>query len=210
VDEFVRGLMENFGAFGIGLLMFLENIFPPIPSEIIMPLAGYQAAIGQMSIATVILAGTIGTVLGILPWYYLGRVVGEQRIIRLAERFGRWMTLSPSDVMAADRWFRRYGTLAVLFGRLVPTVRTLISIPAGLAAMPMPLFLLFSTIGSLLWTTFLAMAGYLLGQNYEMVDQYVGPVSNIIVIGIVILYVYRVVTFKPDHLRAGANRPTAE
>ncbi|SHJ52059.1 membrane protein DedA, SNARE-associated domain [Aureimonas altamirensis DSM 21988] len=202
MDEFVKSLMENYGAFGIGLLMFLENIFPPIPSEIIMPLAGYQAAQGQMSIYTVILAGTIGTVLGIMPWYYLGYFFGEQRIIRLSERFGRWMTLAPSDVRAADRWFRKYGYLAVFLGRLVPTVRTLISIPAGLAEMPLPAFLLFSTIGSLIWTSFLALSGYLLGQSYELIDEYVGPVSNLIVLSIVVLYVYRVITFKPESRRA--------
>lgn len=198
MDQFVQGMMENLGAFGIGLLMFLENIFPPIPSEIIMPLAGYQAAVGNMSIVTVIVAGTIGAILGIIPWYALGYYVGEKRIVRLAEKYGRWMTLSPEDVVKADEWFSRHGKWAIVVGRLVPTVRTLISIPAGLARIPFWLFLGLSAIGTLAWTAGLAMAGYMLGQNYELVDQYVGPVSNIVVAGIVVLYLYRVITYKPS------------
>jgi len=196
MDQFVQSLMDNFGVFGIGLLMFLENIFPPIPSEIIMPLAGYQAATGQVSMVSVIVAGTIGSLLGILPWYYLGLVVGEKRIERLADRYGRWITMTAEDVEAADRWFRRYGLWAVTFGRLVPTVRTLISIPAGLARMPMPLFLAFSAIGTVVWTAGLAFAGYLLAQQYERVNDYIGPVSNAVIAIVVIVYVYRVVTFK--------------
>lgn len=198
MDRFVQGLMENFGAFGIALLMFLENIFPPIPSEIIMPLAGYQAATGEMSIVTVILAGTIGAVLGIIPWYYLGHAFGEKRVIWLAERYGRWMTMTPEDVETADHWFRRHGYWAVIVGRLVPTVRTLISVPAGLSRMPFWVFLGLSSIGTLVWTAGLAFAGYALGQNYEAIDSYIGPVSNAVVIGIVVLYVYRVITFKPS------------
>ncbi|RIY03360.1 DedA family protein [Aureimonas flava] len=201
MDTFVQTLMQDYGVAGIAFLMFLENIFPPIPSEIIMPLAGYQAAAGDHSFLAVVIAGTIGSILGILPWYYLGLWFGEERIIRLADRFGRWMTMTAEDVESADRWFRKYGLLAVLFGRLIPTVRTLISVPAGLARMPMPTFLLFSAIGTLIWTTGLALAGYLLAQQYELVDQYVGPVSNAVIVIVVLVYLYRVVTFKPSHRR---------
>ncbi|WP_061932467.1 DedA family protein [Aureimonas sp. AU22] len=198
MDTFVQTLMQDYGVAGIAFLMFLENIFPPIPSEIIMPLAGYQAATGNHSFLAVVLAGTFGSILGILPWYYLGLWFGEERIIRLADRFGRWMTMTADDVEAADRWFRKYGLWAVLFGRLIPTVRTLISVPAGLARMPMGTFLLFSAIGTLVWTTGLALAGYLLAQQYELVDQYIGPVSNAVIAIVVLIYVYRVVTFKPS------------
>lgn len=210
MDVFVRHLMESLGAFGIGLLMFLENIFPPIPSEIIMPLAGYQAATGEMSLVTVIVAGTIGSLLGIIPWYYLGYAFGEKRIIWLAERYGRWMTMTPEDVEAADRWFRRYGYWAVSFGRLVPTVRTLISVPAGLSRMPFWMFLAVSAVGTLVWTAGLAIAGYMLGQNYEAIDGYVGPVSNAVIIGVVVLYVYRVVTFKPTQRRTPVDLKSNE
>jgi membrane protein DedA with SNARE-associated domain len=196
VDEFVRSLMENFGPYGIALLMFLENIFPPIPSEIIMPLAGYQAANGEMSILTVVTAGTIGSLLGIIPWYWLGLAFGEKRIEKLAARHGRWLTMTPDDVRTAEAWFRRYGVWAVFLGRLVPTVRTLISIPAGLSRMPFLVFIGFSAIGTAIWTTGLALAGYILGQNFSEVDAYIGPVSNIVIVGAIILYAYRVATFR--------------
>lgn len=197
MDVFVQGLMDNLGAFGIALLMFLENIFPPIPSEVIMPLAGYKAASGEMSLMTVIVAGSLGSLAGIVPWYYLGYAVGEKRILWLAERYGRWMTMTPEDVEAADRWFRRYGYWAVSFGRLVPTVRTLISIPAGLARMPFGLFMAVSAVGTVAWTAGLAVAGYVLGRNFSSIEGYVGPVSTAVVVAAVALYVYRVVTFKP-------------
>ncbi|WP_102958911.1 DedA family protein [Mangrovicella endophytica] len=199
--DFVHYLMDNLGPFGIALLMFLENVFPPIPSEVIMPLAGFQAATGQMSIVTVIIAGTIGSLVGILPWFYLGYFFGEKRIIWLAERFGRWMTMTPEDVEAADRWFRRYGYWAVSFGRLVPTVRTLISVPAGLARMPFWAFFAVSAVGTLVWTAGLAFAGYLLGQHYDVVEGYVGTFANVVVVCVVLLYIYRVVTFKPTERR---------
>lgn len=203
MDAFVQSLMQDYGVVGIGLLMFLENIFPPIPSEIIMPLAGYQAANGDMSIWMVIIAGTIGSLFGIIPWYYLGLFFGEERIARLADRYGRWMTMTANDVEQADRWFRRYGFWAVFLGRLIPTVRTLISIPAGLSRMPFATFILFSAIGTLIWTAGLAFAGYLLASQYELVDQYVGPVSNAVIVLVVVIYLYRVITFKPSEKRGG-------
>lgn len=197
MDEFVRSIMENFGVFGIGMLMFLENVFPPIPSELIMPLAGYQSAKGDMSIYAVVASGTIGSLLGVIPWYYAGHYLGERRVKRLAARHGRWLTLSPDDVDRANLWFRQKGARAVLFGRLVPAVRTLISVPAGIAHMPMPRFLAYSAIGGAIWTAFLTVLGFLLGQNYAVVEAYVGPVSNAIIVVILAFYVYRVVTFDP-------------
>ncbi|MBC8129969.1 MAG: DedA family protein [Rhizobiaceae bacterium] len=197
MDVFVQTMMESLGPFGIALLMFLENIFPPIPSEVIMPLAGYKAASGEMSIWTVIVAGSIGSLAGIVPWYYLGYAFGEKRILWLAERYGRWMTMTPEDVEAADRWFRHYGYWAVSFGRLVPTVRTLISVPAGLSRMPFGLFMLVSAVGTVVWTAGLALAGYILGQNFSSIEEYIGPVSTGVVVVVVVVYLYRVVTFKP-------------
>ncbi|WGF90828.1 DedA family protein [Marinivivus vitaminiproducens] len=195
MDSFVHGMLQSLGAFGIALLMFLENIFPPIPSELIMPLAGYRATQGDMPIATVIIAGSIGSLLGVIPWYYAGRALGEERLKRFSERHGRWLTLAPADIEAADRWFREKGPLAVLFGRLVPTVRTLISVPAGIAQMPILKFLIYSAIGTVIWTTALAMAGYLLGQAYDTVSAFVGPISNGIFVLLVVYYIYRVLTF---------------
>ncbi|MEF2073859.1 DedA family protein [Consotaella aegiceratis] len=205
METFVQSMMEQLGASGIALLMFLENIFPPMPSELIMPLAGYQAAQGTLSIVGVIVAGTIGSLLGVVPWYYAGRLLGERRLRGLAERHGRWLTLGADDVDATQRWFRRRGPLAVLFGRLVPTVRTLISVPAGVARLSMPAFLVFSAVGSAIWTSALALAGYALGRNYEAVADYVGPVSNVTLAVIVLAYAYRVATFDTERRRASGD-----
>jgi membrane protein DedA with SNARE-associated domain len=196
MEALVESMMQKLGSVGIAVLMFLENVFPPIPSELIMPLAGYLATRGDMNILFVILAGTIGSLLGTLPWYYLGKRLGHDGVRKLASRHGRWLTMHPSDIDAAFKKFKRHGKTSVLLGRLIPTVRTLISVPAGVADMPMGIFLLFSAIGTFIWTTALAMAGYLLGHAYEIVADYVDPVSTTVLVGLISLYIYRVVTFK--------------
>ncbi|MFV3075546.1 DedA family protein [Niveispirillum fermenti] len=182
------GLVEQMGYFGLLLLMFLENVFPPIPSELIMPLGGFLAAQGKMDPFLVVLVGTAGSVLGGLPWYYLGRFFGHDRLIALSERFGFIMTMDPPDVEKAFSWFSRHGAKAVLFGRLIPAIRTLISVPAGMAAMGMPKFLLLTTLGSLVWTSILTGAGYALESQYEVVESYVDPVSKIVVYGVITVY----------------------
>ncbi len=186
MKEWVIETMSSLGYVGIGLLMFLENLFPPIPSELIMPLAGFTAAQGKMQLFPAIAAGVIGTVLGAFPWYYLGKIVSEERIKGWADRYGRWLGISGADIDKANRWFDRHGKKAVLLCRMVPGVRTLISLPAGINAMPMVPFLLYSTIGTVLWVTFLTMAGYFLGNNYELVDKYLDPVSKIVAVTLVI------------------------
>lgn len=198
MEAFVESMMQTLGPFGIALLMFLENVFPPIPSELIMPLAGYLATSGDMNIFVVIIAGTVGSLLGTLPWYYLGKRLGHEGVRRLATRHGRWLTMHPSDVDAASERFKRHGKTSVLVGRLIPTVRTLISVPAGVAAMPIGQFLLYSTIGTFVWTTALALAGYLLGQAYETVADYVDPVSTGVLVILIGVYLYRVATFKEE------------
>ena len=192
----IGSMMASMGVFGVALLMFLENVFPPIPSELIMPLAGYNAAKGETSIVLVILAGSIGSLAGATIWYVLGRWVGEEKLKRFAERYGRLLTLSPQDIDKADDWFDRHGHKAVFFGRLVPTVRTLISVPAGLSEMSWTRFLIWSAAGTAIWTTLLALLGWWLGDSYEVVEEWINPVSNVIVGAIVLIYLYRVVTFR--------------
>jgi membrane protein DedA with SNARE-associated domain len=193
MKEWIVEIMTSLGYLGIGLLMFLENLFPPIPSELIMPLAGFTAAQGKMELGPAIAAGVLGTVLGAFPWYYLGKMVSEERIKGWADRYGKWLGISGGDIDKANRWFDRHGKKAVFFCRLVPGVRTLISLPAGINAMPMLPFLLFSTIGTLLWVTFLTAAGYFLGNNYELVDVYLAPVSKIVAVTLVIALVIWIV-----------------
>ncbi|MBD2090327.1 DedA family protein [Microcoleus sp. FACHB-1515] len=188
--EWITNVMTSLGYWGIGLLMFLENLFPPIPSELIMPLAGFTVARGEMNFFLAVLAGTIGTVLGALPWYYIGHFLGTERVRDLADRYGRWLTVTGKDIDRADRWFDRQGIKAVLIGRLIPGVRTLISLPAGISGMNLPVFLVFSTIGTVLWTTLLTAAGYFLGDNYELVDEYLAPVSKVIAAIIVVSFLF--------------------
>lgn len=184
MDNWITNTIQALGYIGIGLMMFLENLFPPIPSELIMPLAGFTVAQGHMGFVPVVLAGVIGTVLGALPWYYAGVYISEHRLKRWADRYGKWLTLSSSDIDKANRWFKRRGDMAVLLCRLVPGLRTVISLPAGMSQMPFERFLLYSTIGTTLWVTLLTTVGYLLGNNYHLVDVYLGPVSKVVVVGL--------------------------
>lgn len=191
--EWITNTMNSLGYLGIGLLMFLENLFPPIPSELIMPLAGFTVARGDMEFAPVVVAGVVGTMLGAVPWYYAGKLLGEERLRRLADRYGKWLGISSKDIGQAKSWFSKYGNIAVLLCRLVPGVRTLISIPAGMSSMPLMPFLFYSTLGTLLWVGLLTYAGYALGENYEQVEQYLGPVSKIVLAGLFVVFVAWVV-----------------
>jgi membrane protein DedA with SNARE-associated domain/uncharacterized membrane protein YkvA (DUF1232 family) len=181
------------GYVGIALMMLAENIFPPLPSELIMPLAGFVAAQGQLNPVLVVLAGTLGSVAGALPWYYAGKWLGEERLCRFAVRHGRWLTFDAQDLGKAIRWFELHGRSAVLVGRLVPTVRTLISLPAGIAHMPLVPFLAWSAIGSLLWTAALTAAGFWLEAEYQRVADSLDLVSKVIIGLIVLTYLYRVI-----------------
>jgi membrane protein DedA with SNARE-associated domain len=196
--EFIVEFMARHGYLGVSALMALENLFPPIPSEMIMPFAGFTAAKGSMNIVAVVAAGATGSIIGTLPWYYAGRLLGMERLKRAAVQHGRWLTVTSDDVESAQRFFQRHGRKAVLLGRLVPAVRTLISVPAGIARMPLLQYLAYSTAGSLLWTGLLAAAGFILQAQYELVSKYVDPVSKTIVGIIIAVYLYRVVTYRQE------------
>ncbi|PIG95372.1 DedA family protein [Gloeocapsopsis sp. IPPAS B-1203] len=191
--NWITNTISSLGYLGIGLLMFFENLFPPIPSELIMPLAGFTIARGQMQFIPAIAAGVLGTVIGALPWYYAGKILGTERLQQLADKYGKWISISSKDITKADRWFERHGSKAVFFCRLVPGVRTLISLPAGISKMHLVPFLLYSTLGTLLWVGLLTYLGYVLGDNYELVDEYLGPVSKIVVVTLLIAFILWVV-----------------
>lgn len=193
--DWITGVIDAVGAFGVGLLMLLENVFPPIPSELIMPLAGFNAATGSMSLIAVILMGSAGSLAGALLWYWIGRRLGAQRLKRLAARHGRWLTILPEDLDRSNDWFRRHGGEAVLIGRLIPTVRTFISVPAGVARMPLGVFLAYSAIGTLVWTAILALAGFWLQSQYDLVAAWLDPLSTAVVLGLLGWYLYRVATY---------------
>ncbi len=189
MTEWITSTIYSLGYVGIGFLMFLENLFPPIPSELIMPLAGFVVQQGKMDFTLVVLAGVIGTVLGALPWFYAGRLLGEERLKKLCDRYGKWLGISGEDISKSKNWFDRYGNKAVLLCRLVPGVRTLISIPAGIGNMNIIPFLIYSTIGTTLWVLLLTYAGFALGQNYKVVETYIDPISKVVVIVVVVAFV---------------------
>lgn len=194
--ERIIEFIEQYGYLAVAALMLLENVFPPIPSELIMPFAGYAAAKGELSLVGVVLAGVAGSLLGAMPWYLAGRLLGIRRLRRFAERHGRWLTLSPEDIDRAQKWFDRHGQAAVFFGRLLPAVRTLMSVPAGVAAMPWPRFLLWSGLGISLWTSALAGLGFALQDQHERIAAWLNPVSTAVVATCLLTYAWRVVTFR--------------
>ncbi len=195
--DWVLTVIESWGYPGIFLLMLGENVFPPIPSEVIMPLTGYLCGTGALSLVPAVLAGTAGSVAGTSLWYLLGRRIGAAALKRWAARHGRLMTVSPSDIDAAQGWFDRHGGKAVLLGRMIPTIRTLISVPAGIARMSWGRFLVLTTLGSLAWTGLLTGAGYLLESQYDRVGNVLDPVSKLVVVVVVAVYLYRVATWRP-------------
>lgn len=192
MQSWILDLVQSLGVLGIGVLMLLENVVPPIPSEIIMPLGGYLSARERMNLWMVIAAGTTGSLLGTLFWYGLGRRSNKERVRAWIDLHGVWLGLCGTDLDRAQQWFERHGAAVVFFGRLLPVIRTLISLPAGFSRMPLPRFLLYSALGTALWTSILALAGRALGSNFSEVDRYVGPVTWAVLAFSLAAYVYRV------------------
>ena len=199
MGEWVVRLIEQSGYLGVAFLMFLETIFPPIPSEVIMPVAGIAAARGNLTLWGVIASGTAGAMLGNTVWYLAARALGLVRFRPFIDRYGRWLTMDWQEVEQAERWFRRNGTFFVFMGRMLPTVRSLVSVPAGLLKMRFKTFVIASTLGTAGWTTMLAFAGYKLRENFEEIDSWLGPISNAILLTLALGYLWRVVRYKPKH-----------
>ena len=198
MSDWVVRLIEQSGYLGVAFLMFLETVFPPIPSEVIMPVAGMAAAQGKMGFAFAVASGTAGAMLGNTVWYLGARALGHDRLKPLIRRRGKWLTISWPEVERAHRWFDRHGVKLVFVGRLIPTIRSLVSIPAGLLDMRFRNFFIASTIGTAVWTALLAGAGYKLQENFQQIGRVIGPVSNAVLIGLVVIYVWRLFTHKVD------------
>ncbi|MEU8276184.1 DedA family protein [Microbispora bryophytorum] len=179
-------LTERLGAPGAGVAIALENLFPPLPSEVILPLAGFTAARGDMSLVAALLWTTAGSVVGALALYCVGALLGRERTVAIAARLP---LVKISDIEKAEAWFARHGVKTVFFGRMIPIFRSLISVPAGVERMPLGTFLLFTTLGSLIWNTVFVLAGYLLGENWHLVEEYMGIVSKVVVAAVVLVVV---------------------
>ncbi|MEZ2902494.1 DedA family protein [Acinetobacter terrestris] len=194
LTEWIISIMEQLGYWGIALLMFLDNIFPPIPSEIIMPSAGYSASQGQLLLVGVIIAGCIGSLFAAAILYWIGYKFNHDSIFRFVDRYGKYLFIKSLDVKKSLDWFEQYGHRIVFFGRMIPAVRSLISIPAGMSHMPFWKFMFFSSLGTIIWTTFLACVGFYFGENQALMQTIFSQVSHfiiIIVITIMIWILYR-------------------
>ncbi|MQA11498.1 MAG: DedA family protein [Pseudonocardiaceae bacterium] len=177
--------METLGGPGAALIVGMDNLFPPIPSELVLPLAGFTASKGTMNLLAALVWTTAGSVLGAVIIYYVGALLGRERTRAIVTRLP---LVKVSDMDRAEEWFDRHGTKAVFFGRMVPLFRSFISLPAGIERMSMPIFLLFTTLGSLIWNTIFVVSGYLLGESWHVVEEYAGVFQKV-VIGLVILAV---------------------
>lgn len=201
MTDLIVDLIARGGYLGIAFLMMLENVFPPIPSEVIMGLGGMAVGRGTMQFVPLVIAGTIGTVVGNYPWYWLGRRFGYRGLKPFVDRWGRWLTIEWEDVEHITRFFHERGGWVVFVFRFMPTFRTLVSLPAGMGRMPHWRFILATAAGAAIWNCVLAGAGVLLDRNFRMLDRYVGPVAVALMVAMVGFYLYRVVTWTPRSKR---------
>ncbi|MEU7277438.1 DedA family protein [Streptomyces sp. NPDC045431] len=189
MERWINSLMDTLGAPGAGVAIALENLFPPIPSEVILPLAGFASATGRMSLTAALLWTLAGSVIGALALYGAGAALGRDRMVSLAVRLP---LVKAADIERTEAWFARHGTKAVFFGRMIPVFRSLISVPAGIERMPLPLFLVLTTAGSAIWNTAFVLAGYALGDNWADVTRYVSLYSTAVLVtaaGAVVVFV---------------------
>ena len=179
----------------ICLAMFLENIIPPIPSEIIMPLGGFFVYQQKLNFYILVLWGVLGTIAGSIPWYYLGKLVNEKRLSNFLDKRGKFIGITSNDLIKSKRWFDKYGVSLVFWGRLVPGIRTLISVPAGMELMPLRKFLIWTSLGSLIWVALLTYAGFVFGENYQIIETYLDQIKYILKPILILILVYFLIKF---------------
>ncbi len=187
MEDWIVEIISRLGYVGIGFLMLLENVFPPLPSEFIMPLAGFAASQGRINLVGSIAAGVVGSWLGTLPWYFIGVKWGRTRSLEFLSKYSRWTRITRQDLEKAEHWFLSHGRPSLLFGRLIPGIRTVISLPAGITRVPFFEYTIYTLIGTLFWNSFLGGAGYILGSQYHLVERFVGPIS-LIILGAIALF----------------------
>lgn len=195
MENWILQLMEQFGYFGVFFLILVENIFPPIPSEVILTFGGFMTSRTSLTLLGVIFFATLGSLLGAIVLYWIGRLLDIERMEKIVERWGHILRLKKEDIHKANQWFDRYGIWTVFFCRMVPVLRSLISIPAGMNHMDMGVFLFFTTIGTLIWNTILVGLGAYLGESWEIIVYYMDIYSNIVYVLLIILFIIGMVYF---------------
>jgi membrane protein DedA with SNARE-associated domain len=180
--QWVQDVIEQLGYLGVALLVVLENVFPPIPSEIVLPFAGFVAQRGSDSVVLMILAATVGSVIGALIMYWIAAIIGDERLHAFTRRFGKWVQIREADLTRAEEWFDRHAMSAVLVGRCVPLIRSVVSIPAGFRRMKLIPYIAYTFLGSLVWNIALVGAGAVLGENWERVEPVVATFQWIVIV----------------------------
>ncbi len=202
--EAIFSFITEYGYVAVFFLMVLENVFPPIPSEVILPFIGYASAQGDLNLVVALAVATAGSLLGTSLWFLIGWLVPTSSLENFFRRFGVFVAIELKDFQMAVRTFTRFERMAVFFGRLIPGVRSIISIPAGSIRMPVKLFLVLSLCGTLLWNTMLLLLGYFVLDDFAVVETYMEPVADAIIMLFIILYLLQVVRFVIRHVRAAS------
>lgn len=196
MEQIMIDIMNSFGYFGIFFLIMIENVFPPIPSELILTFGGFMTVSSNMTVVGVIIAATLGSLLGAFILYGIGKLLNKERLIKIVtSKYGKLLRVKPKDIEAADHWFDTKGSITVLICRCVPIVRSLISVPAGMSDMPIPKFFIYTIIGSAVWNTFLVCVGAFAGDQKDAILVFIDQVSHIILIVLVIAFVGFVIWF---------------
>ncbi|RJX39432.1 DedA family protein [Paenibacillus pinisoli] len=198
MDSWITDFMEQFGYLGILLMIALENLFPPIPSEVILTFGGFMTTYTSLTALGVIVVATLGSLIGAIILFYIGRLLGVERLEKIVDRWGRLLRVKKEDIRKADAWFDKYGYWAVFICRMIPLIRSLISLPAGMSGMKIVPFLFFTTIGTLIWNTILVLVGAAVGDNWGEIVHFMDVYSNIayaiialIAIVVLVLYIRR-------------------
>ena len=198
IPDYIERVVETNSTYAyltICLAMFLENIVPPIPSEIIMPLGGFFVYREKLNFFILVFWGLFGTILGSLPWYYLGKLVNEKKLSKFLDKRGKYVGITSEDLAKSKLWFDKYGVSLVFWGRLVPGIRTLISVPAGMELMPLRKFLIWTTLGSLIWVVILTYAGFILGDNWQIIKSYLDSIKYITKPILIIIFIFLLFKF---------------
>lgn len=195
MENWITNMMEQFGYWGILLLIAVENVFPPIPSEVILTFGGFMTTYTNLTVLGVIVVATVGSILGAVILYGVGYLVNVDRLERWIGKYGKYLRLKKEDIRRAEAWFDRYGYWTVLFCRMIPLIRSLISIPAGMSKMKFGVFLLFTTIGTAIWNTILVSVGAAVGGNWESIVEFMDVYSNIVYALIAVIGVAAVIWF---------------